>query len=90
MDPETELKNLLEEENYIDSVLNSLKGLKKRKGYSDLLEDTITLIDKLKERKKQIKKSINTITDEVIATAECFAQVDFGAIDAEDWHENIG
>ena len=86
MDPETELKNLLEEENYIDSVLNSLKGLKKRKGYADLLEDTITLIDKLKERKKQIKKNINTITDEVIATAECFAQVDFDAIEAEDWH----
>jgi hypothetical protein len=86
MDPEIELKNLLEEENYIDSVLNSLKGLKKRKGYADLLEDTINLIDKLKERKKQIKKNINIITEEAIATAECFAQVDFDAIEAEDWH----
>jgi len=84
MDPEIEIKNLLEEENYIDSVLSSLKELKKRKGYADLLEDAIILIDKLKERKKQIKKSINTITEEAIATAECFAQVDLDALEAED------
>ena len=84
MDPEIEFKNLLEEENYIDSLLNSLKGLKKRKGYNDLLADTVTLIDKLKDRKKQIKKTIDNLTDEIISKAECYAQVDLDALEAKD------
>lgn len=73
MDPETEIGKLLEEENFIEGILKELKVLKKRKGYADLLEDTTTLIDKLKDRKKQIKRTIDSLTNEVITIAEACA-----------------
>lgn len=77
MDLETQIKKLQEEGAYLDKWIDGLKELKKRKGYTDCLEDIINLIDKLKHKRKLNKKDINELTTEVIEAAEAEAGIDF-------------
>jgi len=83
MDPETEMLQINEELEFVDSMIEALKELKKRKGYKDCLEDTINLIDKLKDRKKRLKKAADDLTEEIIAISEVYEDLDFKALDAE-------
>ena len=77
MDPETQIQKLLEEISLLDKLIDGLKELKKLKRYSDCLEDIINLIDDLKHKKKDLKKMINELTNEVVEAAEAYAGVDF-------------
>jgi len=81
MDPETEMIMLHEEESYLDGVIKTLKDLKKHKKYTECLEDIVSLIDKLKDRKKQTKKAIEDLTDELVSMAEIYEDIDFKALD---------
>ena len=77
MDPETQIQKLLEEISLLDKLIDGLKDLKKRKRYSDCLEDTINMIDTLKHKKKELKKMINELTEEVVEAAEACEVIDF-------------
>ena len=83
MDPEIEMKKFVEEIDYLDAAIDSLKVLKKRKGYKDCLEEIVDLIDKLKAKKKGYKKSLDELMNEIVATAEVYSDIDFDALDGE-------
>ena len=86
MSPEIEIESLLKEECLIDSILNGFKGLKKRKGYDDLLKDTTLIIDNLKKRRKQVKSAIDELTNEVITVAEACAIDDLNIDDPIEFY----
>jgi len=83
MDPETEMKKLLEEVDCIDAVIDSLEAIKKRKYYKDCLDEISDLIDKLKDKKKMLKDSLDDLMNELVAAAEVYKDLDFSALDGE-------
>lgn len=83
MDPEIEMKKFIEEIDYLDAAIDSLKALKKRKGCKDCLEEIVDLLDKLKAKKKGYKKSLDGLMNEIVAAAEVYSDIDFDALDGE-------
>lgn len=82
MDLETDVKNLLEEETYINKLLNDLNWLIGRKGYGYLSKDVVKLMDELAEKKENVKKALDDISNEMASVAEAFAEIDFCTLDA--------
>ena len=81
MDTETQMIKLLEEETYLNELLDSLKKLKARKGYDNCTKDISNLITKLKAKKANVTSTINEISDEIVSATECFANADNSTID---------
>ena len=67
---EDEMQALLDEEGYLDNIINQLSELKYRKGYDEFLKDITKLLDELKDKKETIRKNIQGVTDDLVMIAE--------------------
>lgn len=81
MDPEIEMKKLSDELDCLDAAIDSLKSLKRRKYCKNCLNELSDLVEKLKARKKAVKASLDDITNELVAIAEVYKDLDFSELD---------
>ena len=71
---EDEMQALLDEEGYLDNMISQLSELKYRKGYEEFLKDITKLLDELKDKKENIRKKIQGVTDDLVMIAEACAE----------------